>query len=121
MLSFWGYNHRLPFFHMDRCFIWLNEAKQRINEFTIGYMINTCLNVNKAFREQVQNFMYTAFGEITQSFIKSILENNNISVLALIMYYETREENPRRDFIVLSCAIYVTIKNYICIYYLSCQ
>ena len=34
--------------------------------------------------------MYTTFGEITQPFIKSTLEKNNTSVLALIMFYETR-------------------------------
>ena len=37
-------------------FIWLNvlfvliKQKKRINEFTIGYMINPGLNVNKSFR-----------------------------------------------------------------------
>ena len=25
---------------MDKRFIWINKTKQRINEFTIGYMIN---------------------------------------------------------------------------------
>ena len=27
MLSLLGVNHRLPLFHMDKPFIWLNEAK----------------------------------------------------------------------------------------------
>ena len=54
MLLFWGGNHRPPLFHMSKHFIWLNETKQRINEFIIGYMINTGLNVNKAFRQQVE-------------------------------------------------------------------
>ena len=53
MLPLLGENHRLPLFHMDKRFIWLNEIKQRINEFTIGYMINTGLNVNKDFIEQM--------------------------------------------------------------------
>ena len=48
-LSLLGANHRLPLFNMDKRFIWLNEIKQRINEFTVGYMINTGLNVNKYF------------------------------------------------------------------------
>ena len=45
-----GANHRLPLLHMDKRFIWLNETKQRINKFTIGYMINPGLNVNKDFK-----------------------------------------------------------------------
>ena len=50
MLSLLGMNHCLPSFHMDKRFIWLNETKKLNNEFTIGYLINPGLNVNKAFR-----------------------------------------------------------------------
>ena len=46
MLSLLGENHRLPLFHMAKHFIWLDETKKRINEFTIGYMINLGLNVD---------------------------------------------------------------------------
>ena len=102
MLSLLGANYRLPLFHMAKRFIWLNETKKRINEFTIGYMINPGLNVNKAFREQVEKCMYTTFGEITQPFIKATLSKNNTSVLALIMFYETRADNPGKSFGMLS-------------------
>ena len=37
-------NHYLPLFHITKHFIWINETKQRMIEFTIGYMINTGLN-----------------------------------------------------------------------------
>ena len=50
MLSLLGASHRLPLFHMAKHFICNNETEQRINDFTIGYMINPGLNVNKAFR-----------------------------------------------------------------------
>ena len=69
ILSLLGANHRLLLFHMAKRFIWLNE-KKRINEFTIRYMINTGLNFNKAFREQIEKCMYNTFGEIKQPFIK---------------------------------------------------
>ena len=49
MLSLLVENRRLPLFHMSKRFIWIDETKKRINEFTIGYMINPGLNVNKAF------------------------------------------------------------------------
>ena len=45
MLSFLVENNHLPLFHMTERFIWLNEEKKCINEFTIGYMINPGLNV----------------------------------------------------------------------------
>ena len=73
MLSLLGANHRLPLFHMDKSFIWVNETRQRINEFTIGYMINTNLNIKKAFREQVDKCMKTTFGPIIQPHIRATL------------------------------------------------
>ena len=65
MLSLLGGNHRLPLFYMSKRFIWIHETKKRINEFTIRYMINPCLDVNKSFKEQMENFMFTIFCEIT--------------------------------------------------------
>ena len=121
MLPLLGMNNRLPLSHMDKRFIWNNETKTCINEFAIGYMINTGLNFNKAFRDQVEKCMYTTFGEITQPFIKSTLSKNNISALELLMLYETRAKSPGKYFRLLSCGIDTIIKNYVCIGYLSCQ
>ena len=59
MLQLLGANNRLPLFHMAEHFIQMNVSKQRMNDFTIGYMINPGLNVNKALREQVKTFIYT--------------------------------------------------------------
>ena len=114
-----GENNRLPLFNMAKRFIWINETKQRINELTIGCIINPGLNVNKAFREQGKKFMNTTFGEITQPFIKATLAKNNTSVLALVMFYKTRAE--KKYFRVFSCVICTIIKNYFCIDYLACQ
>ena len=121
MISFLGSNNSLPLFNMAKSFIWINETKQRINEFEIGYIINPGLNVNKSFREQVEIYIYTTFGEITQPFIKATLSKKNTSVLALILFYETRVDIPKKYFRVSSCDIYSTIKNYVCIDYLACQ
>ena len=42
---------------MAKRFIWNNETKKLTNEFTIGYMINPGLNVNKTFREKVKMYV----------------------------------------------------------------
>ena len=63
--------------------------------------------------------MFTTFGEITQPFIKSTLEKTHTSVLESIIFYDTRPDN--KAYIVLSCVIYTTIRNYVCIDYLACQ
>ena len=84
-------------------------------------MINPGFNVNKSFREQAETCMLTTFGSITQPFIKDTLSKKNTSVLELIMFYDTRADNPKKSFRVLSCVIYTIIKNYVCIDYLACQ
>ena len=48
--SLLGTNHRLPLSHMAKSHIWLEETNERINEFSIGYMINPNLSINKAFK-----------------------------------------------------------------------
>ena len=84
-------------------------------------MINPGLNVNKAFRQHVEKCTCTTFGEITKPFIKATLLKKNTSVLELIMFYETREDNTKKSFRVLSYVIYTIIKNYVCFDYLACQ
>ena len=42
-----GAYHCLPLSHISKGFIWLEEEKERINEFSVGYMINPNFNINK--------------------------------------------------------------------------
>ena len=65
--------------------------------------------------------MNTKFGEITKPHIIITLEKNNTRVLALLLFYETRADNPNKTFRVLSCVIYKIIINYVCIDYLACE
>ena len=71
-----GTNHRLPLSHMDERYIWLKETLERINEFSIGYMINPTLSIDKSFKEQVTEFMKTTSGAMTQPHISKILYKN---------------------------------------------
>ena len=47
-----GNNHLLPLSHMDESYIWPEETDQFINEFSIGYMMNVNIPMNKVFREK---------------------------------------------------------------------
>ena len=69
-----GTNHCLPLSHVAKSYIWLEETKELINKFSIGYMINRTLYNNKAFKEQVTKFMKTILGAITQPHISKILK-----------------------------------------------
>ena len=51
MQSLLGGSHRLPLFHMAKSSICLEETKDLIKKFSIRYMINRALNINKAFRK----------------------------------------------------------------------
>ena len=87
-----GNYHRLPLSHMAKSYIWLEETNQRINEFSIGYMMNPNLSINKAFKEQVKIYMKTTFATTTQSHISKILLKPDTRVLALVMLYDTRKK-----------------------------
>ena len=80
-------------------FIWLKvlsglKKTKRINEFTIGCMINQKLNINKAFKEQVHKCMNNIFYPSTQLFIRSTLkkrkqdiskkENKSVSIINVL-------------------------------------
>ena len=57
---------------MAKSYIWLEETKERIDDFSIGYMINPNYNINKALEEQVTKCMKNKFGTITQPHISKI-------------------------------------------------
>ena len=59
-----------------------------INLFSIGYMINPSLHVNKLIREQFEKLLNAEFYEKTMETIRGCLKNNNTCVIALIMFYE---------------------------------
>ena len=65
---------------MAKSYIWFEETKERINEFSIGYTIIPTSNINKAFKEQVTKFIKTTFVAITQPHISKILLKKNKSV-----------------------------------------
>ena len=55
MLSLLGANNFLPLFHMAKSFIWIEETKERMNEFSIGYMINPNLNIKNHLKRKGLN------------------------------------------------------------------
>ena len=51
---------------MSKGYIWTEEKNEHINEFSIGYMMNPNLSINKYFNEQVTKCMKATFGAMTQ-------------------------------------------------------
>ena len=119
--SLLGANHILPFSHMAKSYIWLEETNKRINEFSIGYMMNLNLIMNKDFREQVKVCMRTTFSTSTMTHISKILLNPNTRVLELVMFFDNGKIYTKKMFRVLSCVIYTIIRYYVCIDYLGSE
>ena len=61
------------------------------------------------------------FGAITQHHIRATFPKNKTRVLELLIFNETRADNTKKSFRVLSCVMCTIIKNYVCIDYLSFQ
>ena len=57
-----GTNCCMPLLHMSKSYIWIEETNQRINKFSIGYMMNPTLNRNIAFKYQVRVSLKNTFG-----------------------------------------------------------
>ena len=93
-----GTYHRLLLSQLARRYIWLEETNERINESSIGYMMNPRLYKSKAFKEQVKGCSKNTFGPSTNTHIGKI---------------------TRKMFRVLSCVIYKIIRKYVCVDYLG--
>ena len=62
--------------------IWIEETKERINDFSFAYMLNPKLNKNKAFKDQVKTCLNKTFGADTNKHINKTLMNLDTRVLA---------------------------------------
>ena len=114
MQSMLGVNCCMPLLHMSKSYIWLEKINQRINEFSIGYMINPTLYRNRDFKDQVKVCFKHIFGPDTISHINKILQKKNTRVLVLVIFYESGKTIIRKLFRVLSCLIYTIIDTYFC-------
>ena len=76
MQSMLGDNCRMPLLHMSKSYIWLEETNQRINEFSIGYMMNPTLYRSRDFKDQVKVCLKHTFGPDTNYHISRTLHFN---------------------------------------------
>ena len=91
------------------------------NEFSFAYMFNPTLHTNKVFKDQVKAFLSNTFGADTNKHINKILLKRNTRVIALVVYSELGNTNPKKMFKVLSCVIYAIIDRYVCMDYLGTE
>ena len=87
-----GTNYSLPLSHMAKSYIWLEETNQRINYFSVVYMMNPNLNRNKIFREQMKVCIKTTFSTSTMTHMSEILLKPNARVLSSVVFFDNRKK-----------------------------
>ena len=80
-------------------------------------MSNTGLNINKAFREQVENNLALSLEYKTTSPIIKIWRKENTCILSLLMFNENIKNMISK---VLSSVVYCIMDNYLFSNYLCC-
>ena len=82
---------------MSKIMVHIYSIDNSINQFSVVYMINPSLHVNKVIREQVEKLLNSTFYEKTMETIRGCLEKNNTCVIALIMFYENNGVKPKKS------------------------
>ena len=72
------------------------STDEHINQFSIGYMINSLLKCDKVFRLKVGTFLSFSFAYNTMNIIRHCLKKKNMCVMARIMIYENNRGNVKK-------------------------
>ena len=91
-----GVDHQLPILYLFKKMVHIYTPGKTMNQFAIGYMINTSLKFNNAFRTQVEKYLGVSFYIRTMKNIKNCLMKKNTSIMEIITIYENNEEIPKQ-------------------------
>ena len=112
-------NRRLPLLHMSKNIVHVNTIEECINQFSIGYIINPTLHVDKVFRDQVGKFPKINISSRWHERYIIFMRKKDTCIIPLVMFYETKK--PTKVYRVLSCVLYSIIDNYVLVYYPCCH
>ena len=70
--------------------VYIYTTKKRINQFEIGYMINTTLHGNKVFRKKSKMLKSYILSKYHGRY-KSVMRKNNTCVISLIMLMRLKQ------------------------------
>ena len=87
---------------MSKILVYLYTTDKKIIEFTICYVINPSLHVNKVFIEQSERCLRATFRKNTMENIIEVMKKKNICVIALIMFYWNKGKITKKLFRVFS-------------------
>ena len=65
-----GVNHRLPILHISNRMIYIYSTEKTVHQFSIGYMINPSIHINKIFKTKIEKLLGCYFFIETMQTIK---------------------------------------------------
>ena len=80
-------------------------------------MLNPELNINKEFKEKVENNLERTFSSTTMTPIKRVLRKETTRVISLLMFHENRKNMM---FKVFGSVFYGILDNYVFVHFLCC-
>ena len=81
-------------------------------------MVNPELNINKAFKEQVESNMTNSFSGKTIMTARKGFKKGNTCIISIIMFYD---DINNMIFKVSSSIVYCIMENYACVDYIFCM
>ena len=71
--------------------------------------------------ENKLKILRATFHKNTKEGIKTFMIKKDTCIISLIIFYESKTKGPIKVYRVLSCVLYYSIENYVCIEYLCCK
>ena len=94
---------------MSKIIVYPYTTYKQINQFSIGYMINPSLHVNRVFREKIEKSLRATFHENTMENIRDVIQKKDICNITQIMFYGVKGGESIKLYRVLSCVLYYII------------
>ena len=89
MLLF-GVNNFQPILNISKRLFYIYTTDKRIDQLSFGCMIKPSLQSNEVFREHVEKCLRTTLHQNNVEGIKMLCQKNDIQVIAIIMFYESK-------------------------------
>ena len=81
---------------MSKRMVYLYATDEQIKQFSIGYMINPSLHINKVFRYIFLKRLKTTFNENTMENIRYVMKNKGTCVIAKKCFMRIKEQNQKK-------------------------
>ena len=109
--------HHLPICNFENNIVMNKKESKQIYQFQFRYVLGLELNIEKAFKEQIERNISKTFGSEKNMRIRKVWRKENTCVPSPLVFYENIKNVI---FKALILAIYCIMDNYVCVDYPCC-